>query len=262
MTRALQSAIGSSLTSWPARAFGPPSPAAYPVPAASAAPAPVGPPPISLRAGELRAVFQVARLLRSAPWLVRAPRGHGQLVIDLPGWQAGEKSNVVMRTWLRTLGYDVRPWGLGTNTGNPERNSKILVERLSASAGPVALLGWSLGGTVAREVARTLPEVISTVVTYGSPVIGGPTYTLGATTYGAQECARIERLAKQLDRDQPIQVPITAIFTRSDGIVDWRACLDTTSRNVNHVEVRSTHLGLGLDPDVWWAVAAALAAAG
>lgn len=166
-----------------------------------------------------------------------------------------------MRTWLRTLGYDVRPWGLGTNTGNPERDSKILVERLADSHEPVALLGWSLGGTVAREVARLVPDRVSAVVTYGSPVVGGPTYTLGAATYGAQECARIETLISQLDLDEPIQVPITAIFTRSDGVVDWRACLDTTSRHVTHVEVRSTHLGLGFDPDVWWAVATALAAA-
>lgn len=218
----------------------------------------MAPPPAALRAGEARAPLQLLRLARAAPWLARAPRGHGELVIDLPGWKAGEASNIAMRTWLRGLGYDARAWGLGTNTGNPERDAELLVDRLRDSTRPVALIGWSLGGTIAREIARSLPEVISTVITYGSPAVGGPTYTLGASTYGREECTRITELIDRLDRDEPITVPITAVFTRSDGVVDWRACLDLRSPQVTHVEVGSTHLGLGVDPDVWWAVATAL----
>lgn len=222
--------------------------------------APSAAPPAWLRLGELRTPLQVPRLLARAPWLLRAPRGHGQLVVDLPGWKAGEVSNVAMRTWLRGLGYDARAWGLGVNTGDPERDAAILIHRFRGRTEPVALVAWSLGGVVAREVARALPEVISTIVTYGTPVAGGPTFTVGAATYGPQECERITRLTEQRDRDDPIQVPITAIFTRRDGVVDWRACLDTASPRVRHVEVRSTHVGLGLDPDVWWTVAHALAA--
>ncbi|GAC1460700.1 MAG: alpha/beta hydrolase [Ktedonobacterales bacterium] len=222
---------------------------------------PAGPPSGAGALRELTGVVQVARLIRAAPWLLRAPRGDGGRVIDLPGWKAPEASNVAIRRWLRWLGYDARPWGLGTNVGNPERDVETLVTRLQEAPGDgqVALVGWSLGGLVAREVARAVPERVSRVITYGTPVIGGPTYTLGASSYGREQCEHIEVLAARLDAENPIQVPITAIYTRRDGVVDWRACIDRTSPNVLHVEVRATHLSLGIDPDVWWAIATALA---
>ena len=125
--------------------------------------------------------------------------------------------------------------------------------------GPVSLVGWSLGGVVAREVAREHPDAVRRLITYGTPVIGGPTFTVGADAYGADECARITQLTETLDRTRPITVPVTTIYTRRDGIVTWQACLDHASRDVEHVEVGSTHLGLGVDPDVWSVVATRLA---
>ena len=224
---------------------------------------PAGPPSTGDLGRELAGVVELARLLRTAPWLAMAPRGHGQPVIDLPGWKAPEASNLPLRSFLRFLGYDTRPWGLGTNRGTPERDAQQLADQLAARPDerPVALVGWSLGGTVAREIARAVPDCVACVVTFGSPVIGGPTHTVGARTIGRDECARIDALSRRLDADRPIQVPITTIYTRRDGVVDWRACIDRTSPQVEHVEVRSTHLGLGLDPDVWWTVAHALATA-
>ncbi len=222
---------------------------------------PAGPPTGRGLAGEALALLQVARLTRAAPWLALTPRGRGQRVIDVPGWKAPEVSMAPMRLFLRALGYDARSWGLGVNQGDPERDCELLAGRVEAASrddGPVALVGWSLGGVIAREVARMLPERISTVVTYGTPVVGGPTHTLGASEYGAEECRRIEALAAQRDADTPIEAPMTAIYTRRDGVVDWRACIDRQSPNVRHVEVRSTHLGLGVDPDVWSTVARAL----
>lgn len=122
------------------------------------------------------------------------------------------------------------------------------------------LVGWSLGGVVAREVARSRPELVHRVVTYGSPVLGGPTHTVGAASIGPEECRRITELQEHLDATNPIQVPITAIFTRNDGAVDWRARIDRSSVDVTMVEVASTHVGLGIDPDVWITAARALAA--
>lgn len=228
----------------------------------SAVAPPAGPPSRATQFGEVRAVVEMARLVRSAPWLARAPRGTGGRVIDLPGWRAPEASNLLLRTYLRALGHDTAPWGLGTNLGSPERDARKLVERLRTEDRDhrVALVGWSLGGVVAREVARELPDRVSRVITFGSPIIGGPMYTFAASRFGEEEGRRILALAKQLDADRPIQVPITAIFSRRDGVVDWRACLDHASPHVEHVEVSSTHLGLGIDPDVWWTVAHALAA--
>lgn len=212
-------------------------------------------------AGEWRTPLQVLRLTRAAPWLLAGvPRGDGGMVIDLPGWRAPESSNAPLRAYLRLLGHDARGWGLGTNRGNPEADARRLVERLEERDGPpVALVGWSLGGVVAREIARAVPERVRCVVTFGSPVIGGPSFTVAASAYGEEECRRVERLAAELDADRPVQTPITAIYTRNDGVVDWRACIDRSSARVHHVEVRSTHLGLGIDPDVWVTVARALA---
>ena len=184
--------------------------------------------------------WQLARLVRAAPWLAAAPRGKGDLVLDLPGWRAPEASNAPLRAYLRLLGHDARGWGMGTNTGAVERDVARLVTRLTADphAARVTLLGWSLGGVIAREVARRLPDRVAQVVTFGTPVVGGPRPTVA---------------------DRQIAVPITAIYTRRDGIVDWRACIDRRTPHVRHVEVRSTHLSLGVDPDVWWTIAHALA---
>lgn len=228
-------------------------------------PRPDGPPGAARGlANEGLAVAQLARLVASAPRLATAPRGDGSSVIDMPGWKAPESSMAPIRAYLRWLGYDARTWGLGTNAGNPERDAALMaehvLERSAQSGRPVALVGWSLGGVVAREVARSVPEAVSKVVTFGSPIIGGPTHTFAARTYSQVERHRIEQLIEATDRENPLHVPVTAIFTRRDGVVNWRACIDRRTEGVRHIEVKSSHLGLGIDPDVWQAVAEALAA--
>lgn len=205
--------------------------------------------------------WQLARLVRAAPWLAAAPRGAGGPVIDLPGWRAPEASNAPLRAYLRLLGHDARGWGMGTNLGDVERSVTRLVDRLDEDPeGPrVSLVGWSLGGVIAREVARERPQRVAQVVTFGTPVVGGPAHTVAADAYGAAESQRIAALSAQRDAERPIAVPVTVIYTRRDGVVDWRACLDRTTPGVRHVEVGSTHLSLGVDPDVWWTIARALA---
>ncbi len=213
--------------------------------------------------GEWRTALLPARLLLRAPWLAGAPRGDGRPTILLPGWRAPELSMAPLGLYLRGLGHDTRGWGLGVNQGNPQRDVALMtaaVDALHASTGrEVALVGWSLGGLVARETARARPGSVSQVVTFGTPVVGGPTYTIGAGAYGEAQSRRIRERAEALDRADPIRVPVTAMFTRRDNVVDWPACLDRTTPGARHVEVRSTHLGLGLDPDVWLTVAGALA---
>jgi hypothetical protein len=99
---------------------------------------------------------------------------------------------------------------------------------------------------------------VAHVVTYGTPAVGGPTYTLGAREWGAEVCARDAAAAAQRDATDPIRVPITAVLSRRDRVVAWPACVDRTSLDVVHVEVGSSHLGMGLDPHVWATVAAAV----
>ena len=221
-------------------------------------PDPVGGPSLRNGLGELSSLLEGVRLAGAVPRLSRVPRGDGSVVVDIPGWRAPELSGGPLRTYLRRLGYDARGWGLGTNTGDPVRDAGLLatrVRQLHEQHGPVSLVGWSLGGVIAREVARRHPDAVRRVVTYGTPVVGGPSHTAVARAYAEEVRERTAVLARALDADSPIQVPLTVLWSRRDGVVAWQACLDRVSPRVEHIEVRSTHLGMGVDPDVWAVVA-------
>lgn len=233
---------------------------------------PTGPPPTSRQVGELAAVLQVARLVAAAPRLVHAPHAPdptdttatptGRVVVDVPGWKAPEATGWPLRTYLRRLGWDARGWGYGTNTGSPDADADRLtaqVVALAAEHGPVALVGWSLGGVISREVARRRPDAVRRVVTYGTPVVGGPSFTAVAPLYPARQRRRMSEVSARAERDAPLRVPVTALLSRRDGVVAWESCVDRTSTDVEHVEVGSPHLGMGIDPDVWRVVADRLA---
>ncbi len=223
---------------------------------------PTGPPSTRLALGEVTTPWAAVRLVGAAPRLRAQPRGDGHLVVDVPGWKAPELTGLPIRRYLAWLGYEAASWGLGTNTGSPERDADLLARSVVTWAqdrgAPVSLVGWSLGGVIAREVARRHPEHVRTVITYGTPVVGGPSFTAVARAYDAATRDRAARTSAELDAASPIRVPLTAIYSRRDGVVSWRACVDRVSPSVDHVEVGSTHLGLGLDPDVWAVVAARL----
>jgi dienelactone hydrolase len=111
---------------------------------------------------------------------------------------------------------------------------------------PVTLVGWSLGGYIARETARDHPEAVAKVVTLGTPVYGGPRYSAVADYYQRQgfDLDEIEHIT--IERySEPIRVPVLAIYSRNDGIVNWKACIDHWSPRVEHVEVTASHLGMG-----------------
>ncbi|MEM9033770.1 MAG: alpha/beta hydrolase [Actinomycetota bacterium] len=226
---------------------------------------PTGPPPTSRLLSEATTWLQPVRLAARTAQLRRAPRGDGRLTVDIPGWLAGEASTSPLRRYLRSLGHDARPWGLGRNGSDVESTVDVFEERLESlvAAGdgrPAQLVGWSLGGVIAREVARRRSDLVCRLVTFGTPAQGGPTHTAGASRFGAEECERIATLQLEANRDDPLQLPLTAIYTRADAVVNWRACIDPWALDARHIEVRSSHLGLGIDPDVWELVAGALAA--
>jgi pimeloyl-ACP methyl ester carboxylesterase len=139
-----------------------------------------------------------------------------------------------------------------------------VVERLERMAAcherPVALVGWSLGGYLAREAARERPDLVSQIVTLGSPVVGGPKYTAAHAHYVRNGHDLDEIEAKVAARNQvPLAVPVTAVYSRRDGVVAWQACIDTVNPVTEHVEVAVTHLGLGFSPDVFALIADRLA---
>ena len=223
------------------------------------------PPQPSSLGREAQVLAEVPRLLLRLPRLRREPRAAGQPVLAVPGFGANDASLWALRRYLRGLGYRVSGWGLGRNGGNvPELIPRVLARtaRLAASArAPVSLVGWSLGGNLSREVARERPDLVRQVITLGTPVIGGPRYTVAAGAYRRQgyDLSEIERYVRERN-EVPIDVPITAIYSRRDAIVAWGACIDRSSPDVEHIEVDTSHLGLTLSPEVYRLVARRLAA--
>lgn len=211
---------------------------------------------------EIDALAQVPRLVAASRRLSQVPRGRAQ-VVAVPGFAAPEATLAPLSAYLRMLGHEVSPWGLGRNRGKPEADLERLLpkleERAARSDRPLVLIGWSLGGLIAREAARRRPDLIMGVASYGAPIIGGPTYTIAAGYFGRRECARISQLQQELDVDSPILVPAAVVFTKRDRVVSWSACIDHTSPRAEHIEVSSGHTGMGLDPDVWEAIAQRLA---
>jgi pimeloyl-ACP methyl ester carboxylesterase len=111
-----------------------------------------------------------------------------------------------------------------------------------------------MGGILSREVARERPDVVERIITFGTPVTGGPAHTALGRGFTAADRALIEERIEQRSRVE-ILVPVTAIWSRRDGVVSPAACIDHRSPRVEHVEVSSTHLGMGIDPDVWRTIA-------
>ena len=206
--------------------------------------------------------FQLGRLISSRKSLNQAPRGNGEPVILIPGWRSPQATMSPMRRYLASRGYDAQHWGRGMNMGNVRQDRDAMlevVEDLAKSKGPVSLVGWSLGGVISRELAREIPHAISRVITYGTPVIGGPSFTAAAGSYEPSVSKKVAREQARLNLEQPIQVPLTILFSKRDEVVHWPACIDRSSPQAVHVEIGSTHVGMGIDPDVWSLAAQALA---
>lgn len=223
-------------------------------------------PSLAQAAREAAGLLELPRLARQWSALRREPRGDGSPVLVLPGFGADDRSTWPLRTWLRALGYAPRGWELGINRRSvPDSVDAVgrLVEAAAERAAtPVALLGWSLGGYIAREVARDLPGHVRGVVTLGSPVIGGPRYTTVAR-FARRNGWDLDAIEAEVElrKRVPLRVPVTAIYSRRDGVVAWQACIDPEGdAPIEHVEVETTHVGLGFSPDVYRVVARSLAA--
>jgi pimeloyl-ACP methyl ester carboxylesterase len=192
------------------------------------------------------------------------PAKQPRSVLLLPGFGTGPRAMRLMESFLGRHGHRVRDWGLGQNHGEA-RQLRIALEPIVRSAiaqhgEPVVVVGWSLGGFIAREYAREHPGHVRKVITLGTPVIGGPRYTATARRYSAQghDLDELEQAVRSRYAT-PLTVPVTAVYSKRDGIVAWQACIDQWSPNVSHVEVDETHLGLVLSPRVLAIVADAVA---
>ncbi len=224
-------------------------------------------PGFGLLALEMRAFWEFGAVLPAWPILQQAPRGDGHSVIVFPGLAASDTSTVPLRKYIESLGYQVSGWDQGSNFGPRagvlEAIKRRVRETYEASDTPgrkVSLVGWSLGGIYAREIAKELPECVRCVITLGTPFAGGPRSTNAWRLYQMVSGRNIDREADNFELHKAPPVPTTSVFSKSDGIVAWQGSIQGAEKGQGHaqtenIEVFASHFGIGLNPSAWWAVA-------
>ena len=186
-------------------------------------------------------------------------------VMVLPGFAADDLALLLLTRRLKALGYHAISWGLGRNTGNIKKLQPKLVEQVrhfsNSRGAKVKLVGWSLGGAMSRDVAREYPQWVEQVVTLGSPVVGGAKFTAVGRSYQKKglDLDRMAQAADARETAKTIPVPVTALYDRRDGIVNWSACIDRHNQHVQHIEVQCSHLGMVVDRGVFTVIANSLA---
>jgi hypothetical protein len=222
---------------------------------------PSKPPSRDLLLHELRAVWELGAYFTSYPLLRLGPKGDGHPVLVLPGMAASDTSTLPMRRFLEDQGWKPHGWGLGPNHGprpGVEDRLRARLDEISKRyACKISLVGWSLGGVMARELARAMPQAVRQVVTLGSPFAGHPKASNAWKLYERLSGRRIDDRPHTMSL--PLPVPSTAIFSRSDGIVAWQGCLEQNGPSAENIEVEGSHCGLGHNPAVLYAIADRLA---
>ena len=211
------------------------------------------------------AVREPWRMMAKAGSVARQPRGGGRPVMVIPGFTANDASTFPLRSYLSGLGYECRGWGLGVNSGDLQTQVPQTLERIAAwyqdrsseHPTPISLVGWSLGGVDRPGGGAPAPRPDRPRHHVRHAVVGAaPHHDLDGTIRPAR---RVRTDASPARNRQPILRPVTAIYSRNDGVVHWKACVDPDPNTVN-IEVSSSHIGLGIDPDVWVIVASTLGA--
>lgn len=202
-------------------------------------------------AWDLRGVMALGRLARA--WPTVSKEGAGRRVLVIPGYGTSDRSTLALRRYLARLGWEVHGWGQGINSGAVRRHLPPLEAQVTA-LGSVRIVGWSLGGIFARELARRRPAQVARVVTLGSPIVGGPRHTFVARRMPREV---VDDQARRSDarEEVPVPVPVLSLYTRRDGVVAWHASVDPNPGGRSE-EVLGTHLGLVLEPTVLARVAA------
>lgn len=219
-----------------------------------------------LLAMELRAFLEAGALMPAWPALRRAPAGDGHPVIVFPGLSANDSSTLPLRRYLGTLNYKVSGWNQGFNFGARagvlDTVSRQVKDTFEATRKPVSLIGWSLGGVYAREVAKVLPHMVRSVITLGTPFSGSPRSTNAWRIYELTSGRKIDGDSHKYDLPGAPPVPTTSLFSRTDGIVAWKASIQkpcSLNPHTENIEVIASHVGIGMNPSAWWAVADRLA---
>ena len=212
-----------------------------------------------------RAILEFASFLALRPLLSFLPRGDGHPVLVLPGFLASDTSTVPLRKLLIDLGYDAVGWDLGRNVQITETRVKAMGACLSAlhqrTGRKVTIIGWSLGGLLARELAKLQPDAVRQVISLGSPLSADRGISKVRRLFEALNgtVPEVQRRGQFLDIASPPPVPSTSVFTKSDGVVHWRGSIQPEGPERENVEVLASHIGLGVNPTVMWLIANRLA---
>ena len=212
---------------------------------------------------EGRAPWEFAATLAAAPWLNRLPPGDGHPVLVFPGLAASDVTTLPLRNFMRDRGYTPYAWQQGFNRGPREGVVEACLDRIrmlhERHRRKVSLVGWSLGGVYARELAKQVPGLVRCVITLGSPFSGHPRATNAWRVF--------EFLSGKSSHDpellaglrEPPPVPTTSIFSRTDGVVAWQCSLNDDHPHTENIEVHASHIGMGMNPLALYAVADRLA---
>jgi hypothetical protein len=228
---------------------------------------PIGPPPVHLQLLEFTWPLLAAEFAMHPPPIGFLPQGDGAPVLVLPGFTTDDGATAVLRRVVSDHGFWVAPWSLGRNIG-PTRQivdgmRSLLLEIASLHGRPVSLVGVSLGGVYARALAREFPRQVSQIVSLGSPyrLLSTDRTTVHAIwdylkPYHEDDLSLFD--AHEDARD-PLSVPATSIYSRSDGIVPWEASIDRTgldapNPSAENIEVYGTHVGMCVNPAAIYAL--------
>ena len=213
-----------------------------------------------------RAMGELASFYALRPLMTGLPRGDGHGVLVLPGFMASDASTRPLRGLLADLGYNAVGWNLGRNVRVDNARIEAMmdcVDQLHTSTGrPISIVGWSLGGVFARELAKMAPEKVRLVISLGSPISDDRGHTNARRLFeylnGKEPEPLREGNFQGLGEAPP--VPTTSILTRTDGVVHWRGSVQCGDRSdCENIEVYASHCGLGVNPAVVYAVADRLA---
>ncbi len=216
---------------------------------------------------EGRAIFEFGAFGLFRRRMRSLPKGDGHPVLVLPGFMASDHSTRPMRKLFADLGYQAHGWGLGRNVkfnDVREREMSDLVERIYEESGEkVSIVGWSLGGVFARELARMHPHAVRLVVSLGSPISNDRRYSAPSRLFEAINGKQTEpeQEGRYRDLSAAPPVPTTSILTKSDGVVAWRGSVQSPEKGAltENIVVPASHVGLGVNPLVMVAVADRLA---
>jgi len=215
---------------------------------------------------EGRAVYDAVGMIPMLALKKFLPQGDNHPVLVFPGFLASSRSTRPLRQFLADLGYRSHRWKLGYNMGYSYKlhygmRDRVteLVERYGEK---ISLVGWSLGGVYARELAREMPDIVRQVVTMGSPFRGHPSSSNVHRIFNMFSEVPYDEMPRSFLQNMahPPPVPTTALYTRGDGVVAWQSTVEVSDRpDVENIHVGGAHMGLGFNPRVLFVLADRLA---